>query len=133
MAINKIFPSIKQPIDKGRNGFFTPCYGKETIRNSIITILLTRLGERVYMPEFGSKLYELVFEQTDHVFQILAREYVFEALARWEPRIEILALITTFQEHTSRITLQYRIRQSVSQETILVLVMDRELGSLEVL
>ena len=37
--------------------------GEDKIHDSIYAILSTREGERVFLPEFGSKLYQCIFEQ----------------------------------------------------------------------
>lgn len=58
----------------------------EHIRESILQILGTRLGERLMIPEFGSRLHELVFEQNDAVLKGLIRHYVFDAIKKWEKR-----------------------------------------------
>lgn len=61
-----------------------------TIRNieeSIGIILGTRLGERVYRPNFGSRLSELVFAPMNLQTLLQIRLYIQEAIERWEPRI----------------------------------------------
>ncbi|MTJ08125.1 MULTISPECIES: GPW/gp25 family protein [unclassified Anabaena] len=57
------------------------------IEESIRIILGTKLGERVYRPDFGSRLDELVFAPMNTETLLLIRLYVTEALERWEPRI----------------------------------------------
>lgn len=57
------------------------------IEESIIIILRTDLGERVYRPNFGSRLSHLVFEPLSIQTLLLIRRYVEEALEMWEPRI----------------------------------------------
>ena len=129
--IDKLYPSIHQPVVKGKNGYFTLIHGKDTIKASIINILSTRVGERVHLPEFGSKLHELVFEPEDEFFQSLAEDYVFEALRTWEPRIEVISALVSFEEkerNVANLTVQYRIKQPVSRESFVVLVLNRDTG-----
>ena len=57
------------------------------IEESIIIILRTDLSERVYRPNFGSQLSELVFEPLSTQTLLLIRRYLEEALEMWEPRI----------------------------------------------
>lgn len=57
------------------------------IEESIFIILRTDLGERVYRPDFGSRLSELVFEPLNTRTLLLIKLYIEEALSRWEPRI----------------------------------------------
>lgn len=53
-------------------------------------ILLTRKGERPMRPGFGSELHSLIYQPNDATTCGLARRYVREALAMWEPRIAVL-------------------------------------------
>ena len=61
----------------------------QSIEESIVIILRTGLGERVYRPNFGSRLSELVFEPMSIQTLLMIRLYVEEALQMWEPRIII--------------------------------------------
>ncbi|MEM7579518.1 MAG: GPW/gp25 family protein [Mastigocoleus sp.] len=61
----------------------------QSIEESIQIILRTQLGERVYRPDFGCRLGELVFAPMNTQTLLLARMYTQEALEKWEPRIVI--------------------------------------------
>lgn len=63
--------------------------GEDKIHDSIYTILSTREGERVFLPEFGSKLYQCIFEQNSLILKDLIVLYTREALANWEKRIVV--------------------------------------------
>lgn len=64
--------------------------GIERINQSIKCILSTRIGERFFLPDFGSKLHLLLFERNNYILQDLADLYVREALKLWEPRITVV-------------------------------------------
>ncbi len=66
----------------------------QKVRESIWIILRTSLGERVYRPDFGSRLSELAFEPMNSATMIRIRLCVVEALEIWEPRIEIDRVVT---------------------------------------
>lgn len=61
----------------------------DEIADAIFIILSTAQGERVMRPEFGSRLHELIFDPLTLETMALARQYVEQALARWEPRITV--------------------------------------------
>ena len=63
--------------------------GEADIQQAIKIILGTVPGERWLRPEFGCRIYELVFAPNDAATEGLIIYYVKEALARWEPRIEV--------------------------------------------
>lgn len=65
--------------------------GLEKIQQSMRDILLTRPGERLNMPEYGSRLFDLAFEPGDPPTNALLWIYTVKALSRWEPRIEVLS------------------------------------------
>jgi uncharacterized protein len=67
---------------------------ERNIEESIWLILRTDLGERVYRPDFGSRLSELTFAPMNTQTLLLIRLYVQEALEMWEPRIVIDAVRT---------------------------------------
>lgn len=60
-----------------------------SVEESIYLILRTNIGERVYRPDFGSRLSELVFAPLNTQTLLLIRLYVEEALKLWEPRITL--------------------------------------------
>jgi phage baseplate assembly protein W len=59
------------------------------IREAITIILSTARGERVMRPEFGSSIHEFVFAPNNATTAGLLAYAVREALARWEPRIDL--------------------------------------------
>ena len=88
--------------------------GFDKINSSIYTILSTRVGERAFMPEFGSKLYRCVFEQDGNIFNDLVRLYTKEALNSWEKRIVVdeVDVSRVKEDSTVDIIIYYRIRNS---------------------
>lgn len=83
----------------------------DRLHQSIFYILSTIPGERFFVPEFGSKLYLLLFEPNDYILRDLIVEYVTSALDRWEPRIEVLSVepLET-DDNTIPISITFRIK-----------------------
>jgi len=84
------------------------------IHESIWQILSTRPGERFYLPEFGSRLPELVFQPNDVIFRALARQFIVDAIKRWEKRVVIEAVEfsedpSVTDQNVALIKLTYRI------------------------
>jgi hypothetical protein len=63
--------------------------GEQEIEEAIRIILATAPGQRVMRPEFGCRLQEIVFAPNNGQTAALAERHVRQALARWEPRIQI--------------------------------------------
>ena len=64
------------------------------IEEAIALILGTKVGERVYRPNFWSRLSELAFAPMNTQTLLLIRVYVEEALKMWEPRIVLDGVYT---------------------------------------
>ncbi len=88
--------------------------GTEKIHNSIYSILSTHIGERLMLPEFGSKLHTLIFEANDAIFADLADFYIRDALGKWEKRIEVTNVEVRIMEEGNvvPIVISYRITNS---------------------
>lgn len=86
----------------------------QNLEESIHVILRTSLGERVYRPDFGSRLSELVFAPLNTSTLLLLRLYVEEALDAWEPRIELDEILTDPDPVRGRvdITIKYHPKNS---------------------
>lgn len=66
--------------------------GADKIRENIRVILATRLGERVMLRDYGTRVASLVHDPNDEALAVLIRREVQEALLAWEPRVLITAL-----------------------------------------
>ncbi len=89
-------------------------HGYRNLEESIVIILSTRLGERVYRPDFGSRLHELVFAPLNNDTLLLAQIYARDAIRKWEPRVAVEAVTATPMPEAARlnIMLNYRIREN---------------------
>ena len=62
------------------------------VRQSIWTILSTAPGERVMRADFGCGIHDLVFQSFGDATAGQVLNEVATALARWEPRIDVLGI-----------------------------------------
>lgn len=91
------------------------------VEEAIRIILMTSKGERPMRPEFGSELYRLQFAPNDAGTAGVASRYVKEALARWEPRIEVLSVHAGPDERNPAqllIEVGYRVRATNSDRNL---------------
>ena len=81
---------IVLPIQNGNNGFFNQSYDTLTqVKNNIINLLNTRQGERRFQPTFGTRLWNLVFEQNQDTLKEQAVNIVSEDIASWIPNVTV--------------------------------------------
>mgnify|MGYP001609529951 CR=1 FL=1 len=81
------------------------------IRDSIVTILNTRLGQRLFQPDFGSRLHDLVFEPNDQGVLIMIEEDVINAISKWEPRVQLMGIRVQPDENRVIVNLSMNIRR----------------------
>ncbi len=78
---------------------------REKIRQNILLILGTRLGERPLLRNFGTRLPSLAHEPNDSVLAEIIQTQAREALMQWEPRI----LVTNTSVERNEGTLMLRV------------------------
>jgi phage baseplate assembly protein W len=97
MNLNLINPiGLTIPIQNGNNGFFNSSYDTLTqIKNNIINLLNTRQGERRFQPTFGTRLWNITFEQNVDTLQDISENIIREDISMWIPNVTILNVTTT--------------------------------------
>ncbi|MFY1637195.1 GPW/gp25 family protein [Solwaraspora sp. WMMB335] len=92
--------------------------GAATVRQSIGLILGTAPGERVMRPDFGCGIHDIVFDVNDAGTAGRISRSVREALARWEPRIDVLDVYAVPDPQDRRrllIEINYQVRSTNSR------------------
>lgn len=59
------------------------------VRADLIHLLLTRKGSRYYLPDFGTRLYEYIFEQNDIVTFNHIEEEIRDSVKKYIPNLDI--------------------------------------------
>jgi phage baseplate assembly protein W len=82
---------IDFPFRDSRKGDFlamteTP---EREIRANLIHLILTRKGSRYYLPDFGTRLYEFIFDQNDSVSFNLIEDEIRESVKKYIPNLDI--------------------------------------------
>ena len=77
------------PLRVNARGGMALARGEQDVAEAIRIILSTPIGERRMRPRFGCSVHDLVFATNDPATHGLIRYHVLQALAMWEPRIEV--------------------------------------------
>ena len=86
---------------------------EQKIEEAIRLILGTSPGERPMRPEFGCRIHEHLFASADAETANAIGRDVRSALQRWEPRIDVIDVVVTFDGQDSAllyIDVRYSIR-----------------------
>tara|TARA_B100001079_G_C16330965_1_gene479101 strand:+ start:290 stop:682 length:393 start_codon:yes stop_codon:yes gene_type:complete len=60
------------------------------IKQSIVNLLLTNKGERLFQPEYGSDIRSQLFEPLDYATAASIKSSILYSLSTFEPRINVL-------------------------------------------
>ena len=78
------------PIQDGNSGYFAQSFDTLTqVKSNIINLLNTRQGERRFQPTFGTRLWNLTFEQNIDTLKDQAVSIVNEDIMSWIPNVSI--------------------------------------------
>jgi phage baseplate assembly protein W len=82
----------------------------EHVRDELVQLILTAIGERLFLPEFGTNLRRLVFENVDDTALGLTRATVTQALSKWlGHRLAVQKLDIEFADGLLTVDLSYRV------------------------
>ena len=104
---------IRFPLAVDASGSLSLADAGESTDSAIRVILSTAPGERVMRPGFGCRIWELLFEPVNANTLGLMAEAVRQALAQWEPRVEVedVAVVPDDDDQALvRIHVTYRMR-----------------------
>ena len=85
----------------------------DELEGALRLILGTAPGERLMRPEFGCAIWDQIFSPVDANALGLMAQAVRDAVARWEPRIELEDVTTSQQPDDAaavRIDISYRVK-----------------------
>ena len=113
----------------GTGWSFPPTFSRQTysvemvsddrdIRQSLWVLFSTTVGERVMLPEYGSRIWEALFRNITTTLTTQLEDYVRTAVLYWEPRIDVDAVLVQADASVTGlvlITLSYTIRRTNSR------------------
>ena len=77
------------------------------VRANLIHLLLTRKGSRYYLPDFGTRLYEYIFDQNDVVTFGLIEDEIRESVKKYIPNLDINSINVVSAENDPEETKLY--------------------------
>lgn len=109
---------LRFPIELDPAGAFARTEGEDKVRQSVLTILSTALGERQMRADFGSTIHDQVFASIRPATISSVGFNVQEALIAWEPRIEVQNVRVSedkSEDGVLLISIDYKVRSTNNQ------------------
>ena len=65
---------------------------EKEVRGNLIHLLLTRKGSRYFLPDFGTRLYEYIFDQNDIITFNHIEDEIREGVKKYIPNLDIKSI-----------------------------------------
>lgn len=88
--------------------------GELAIKQSVMSLLMTSAGERLFQPGLGSGVYGMLFEPMGSMVSVRLERSISSIINRHEPRFQItsVGVVPAFQENGYNITISGTIRNT---------------------
>ena len=125
---NNYAVGITLPIQRGEDGYFRQSFRTfDQVRSNLKNLLLTKKGERIFQPTFGSGLHDLLFNPATEKFEEDLENTINDAVAQWLPYIIVEDInIDISKEMTdnnqAKVSLKFRQEGDQTLDTLTFLV-----------
>ena len=84
---------------------------ENAIARAVRNIVSTTPGEKLFSPDFGSSVSEILFENVDDITAVSIKDEIRSSLANYEPRVELIDVKVdpNFDENQFDVLITYRI------------------------
>ena len=114
---------ITLPLQFGENTFEQSFLTKDQVKSNIKNLLLTKRGERIIQPEFGSGLQSLLFEPNVDDLEGRIEDTINDSLEQWLPyvtaeEIDIESTDELRDNNKINVSIKFRIGDNINLETL---------------
>lgn len=114
------------PLTVGDNGFFNQSFDTNTqIKTNLLNFLRTRRGERRMFPEFGTKIYENLFDIDSDDMIISIKDTLSAEINYWIPEVEIVNMDVYYSENPTdddnykvKILIKFKIKKTEFEDSL---------------
>lgn len=94
--------------------------GLEKLKQNITHILLTSVGERAMLRDYGGGIRQLVHDPNNEALRAIVQHQIMKTISQWEPRVTLESVTVTQQEGELLVVLQYTIRRTSQPQSLSV-------------
>ena len=122
---NNVYININYPFKDSPKGYFLDLTATDNkaIKADLLHLLLTRKGQRLYNPEFGTRLLEYIYEPYDGLTINDIKNEVENSVKIYLPQLRLNNLTvdpSPLSEYAVLVTIDYTITDDVFQSTEII-------------
>jgi phage baseplate assembly protein W len=119
--------NIQFPFKDSTEGFLVELTKDDNraVKSDLMHLILTKRGERLYSPEFGTNLIRFIFEPNDGLTQSEITAEIKQTVKRYLPNLQINKVETTYSdenEYTATVRIDFTITEDVFETTDFVII-----------
>jgi hypothetical protein len=124
---NGRYININYPFKDSNKGFFLDLTSDDNsaIKADLMHLILTRRGQRLYNPDFGTDLLRFIFEPNDGLTLSGIKEEITSVVKKYLPNLQINEISVTeseTSEYAAVVRLDYTITDNVFETTDFVII-----------
>jgi len=105
------------------SGDVRPIVDDLAIRRSITNLIRTSRGSRPFYPQYGCTISSLLFSNADIFTKNTMKDSVYDALSKFEPRIDVISVEPTFDDDNGvSLQIKYKIKNTNTVSSITTIV-----------
>ena len=117
---SKTYININFPFKNSDEGFFLDLNSDEdaAIKADLMHLILTRKGQRLYLPDFGTELLRFIFEPNDDLTLSMVKDEIKTVVKKYLPNLTITDIKVSeseFSEFAVVVNINYTIIDGVFQ------------------
>lgn len=124
---NGKYININYPFKDSKNGFFLDLTDQDNqaIKADLLHLILTRRGQRLYNPDFGTDLLRFIFEPNDALTLQGIKDEITTVVKKFLPKLQLDDIIieqSTESEYAAVVTISYTVTDDVfeSSDTVVI-------------
>ena len=88
-------------------GDIPPARNESAVKKALINLIRTPVGTRPFAPEYGTRIYDYLFEPADSQTELRLNDDLAQAIERFEPRARLAAIETSIQDNGIEVKIEY--------------------------
>ena len=119
--------NINFPFQDSAKGFFLDLNNSDSaaIKSDLMHLILTRKGERLYLPDFGTNLLQFIFNPNDMTTQSEIKDEISQVVSKYLPKLKVTGVVveeSTNSEHAATVRVDYTVTDDVFEETDFIII-----------
>ncbi len=117
--------TLKVPFQIDATGKVAEVLGRQAeIRQQILSLVHTRVRERVMRPSFGTRAFDFLFDPLDELLVTGMKDDLRNSIGRHIPEVELMSLEAKTDDSLLELKFTYRLRDIAGSSTVDVIEID---------